>query len=121
MKESIFALLFSIRSLSFVRFSLSCLAGTHANLMHGRKAESVLSHLVPSNPLKSRSSPLSPFAPLLSSQPSVIPSALIPLAQLYEKHLQSARYGKDEPTEEVYVEVIKIVAVFVGILGRKLE
>lgn len=66
-----------------------------------------------------RSAPLSPLAPLLSLSPSPVPSALRPLAELYEDHLARAKYGKEEPEEEDWDTVVKVVAVFVGVLGVK--
>lgn len=49
--------------------------------------------------------------------PSPMPAALSPLADLYEDHLTRAKYGEHEPTERDYAEVVKIVAVIVGVLG----
>ena len=68
----------------------------------------------------SRTGPLSPLAPLLSLKgPSnPIPDALLPLANLYEQHLQDAQYGSREPDERQWDEVVKIVDVFVGVLGN---
>ncbi|KAI5478298.1 citrate synthase [Pseudohyphozyma bogoriensis] len=60
----------------------------------------------------SRASPLSP----LSVRPSPLPEAMRPLADLYEQYLVAAQYGEKEPTEEDYDSVVKIVAVFVGVL-----
>ncbi|GAA5892239.1 hypothetical protein JCM6882_003619 [Rhodosporidiobolus microsporus] len=66
----------------------------------------------------SRASPLSPLAPLLSLDPSPIPEALLPLADLYEQQLVKAKYGKEEPTAEDWDAVVKVVAVFVGVLQQ---
>ncbi|GAA5837305.1 hypothetical protein JCM11251_004960 [Rhodosporidiobolus azoricus] len=66
----------------------------------------------------SRSAPLSPLAPLLSLSPSPIPDALLPLANLYEEQLVKAKYGKEEPTAEDWDAVVKVVAVFVGVLQQ---
>ncbi|GAA6039253.1 hypothetical protein JCM8097_003229 [Rhodosporidiobolus ruineniae] len=66
-----------------------------------------------------RSRSLSPLAPLLSLDPSPIPDALVPLAELYEQQLVRAQYGKEEPTAEDWDAVVKVVAVFVGVLGQQ--
>ncbi|KAK4052678.1 hypothetical protein OIV83_001965 [Microbotryomycetes sp. JL201] len=65
----------------------------------------------------SRTAPLSPLAQLLSLKPCPVPEALSPLAQLYEQHLQMAMYGEKEPTEQAYEDVVKTVAVVVGVLS----
>ncbi|GAA5892225.1 hypothetical protein JCM6882_003616 [Rhodosporidiobolus microsporus] len=66
-----------------------------------------------------RSSPLSPLAPLLSLDPSPIPTALLPLAKLYEQKLVQAKYGRDAPAAKDWDAVVKAVAVFVGVLQGK--
>lgn len=78
---------------------------------------SVLAPFLPPSPLSPRAAPLSPLAPLLSLTPSPLPEALAPLAELYEHLLVRAKYGKEEPSEEDWDNVVKIVAVFVGVLG----
>lgn len=64
-----------------------------------------------------RASALSPLAHLLALRPSPIPEALSPVAELYEHHLVRAQYGAREPDEEEWDEVVKIVAVLVGVLS----
>ncbi|KAM0786764.1 hypothetical protein ACM66B_002199 [Microbotryomycetes sp. NB124-2] len=84
---------------------------------------SALAPLVPQAHLSDykppRTAPLSPLAPLLSLDPSPIPEALTPLASLYEQHLQMATYGEKEPNEQAYEDVVKTVAVIVGVLGNE--
>ncbi|BGP42565.1 hypothetical protein JCM10450v2_006670 [Rhodotorula kratochvilovae] len=74
-----------------------------------------LAHLPSTSP---RSAPLSPLAPLLalSASSSPVPTALRPLAELYEGVLVRARYAKEEPSERDWAECTKAVAVFVGVL-----
>ncbi|GAA5985314.1 hypothetical protein JCM10908_002617 [Rhodotorula pacifica] len=69
----------------------------------------------------SRSGSLSPLAPLLALPPgeSPVPDALRPLADLYEAHLVKAKYAKAEPTEVEWDQVVKAVAVFVGVLTSR--
>ncbi|KAK4057530.1 hypothetical protein OIO90_001599 [Microbotryomycetes sp. JL221] len=67
----------------------------------------------------SRTRPLSPLAALHELDPNPMPDALLPLAELYEQHLQRAKYGQQEPTEQAYDEVVKVVAVVVGVLGTQ--
>ena len=57
------------------------------------------------------------MAPLLRLRPCPIPEALNPLADLYEQHLVRAKYDSREPEEEEGDEVVKIVAVLVGVLS----
>lgn len=77
----------------------------------------VLLPFLPSTPHSPRAAPLSPLAPLLALKPSPLPEALTPLAELYEQYLVRAAYDKVEPREEDWDNVVKIVAVFVGVLG----
>ncbi|BGP19148.1 hypothetical protein JCM10213_006506 [Rhodosporidiobolus nylandii] len=67
----------------------------------------------------SRSASLSPLAPLLALDPCPIPDALRPLADLYEQQLVKAKYAKSEPTGQDWDSVVKVVAVFVGVLQQK--
>lgn len=60
---------------------------------------------------------LSYLPSLLASHPSPIPTALTPLVELYEQHLARAKYGAREPDEKDHDEVVKIVAVLVGVLS----
>ena len=46
-----------------------------------------------------------------------MPAALRPLAELYEDQLARAKFFKEEPTEDDWDSVVKVVAVFVGVLG----
>lgn len=80
----------------------------------------VIAPLFPSTSLPStapRASSLSPLAPLIALRPSPIPEALIPVVDLYEQHLVRAKYGSREPEEEEWDEVVKVVAVLVGVLS----
>ncbi|SCZ87376.1 BZ3500_MvSof-1268-A1-R1_Chr2-2g04842 [Microbotryum saponariae] len=64
----------------------------------------------------SRSSPLSPLTPLLKA--GVLPPPIVAVAQAYEQILQRARYGVDEPTEKDYDDMVRYVAVLMGMLER---
>ncbi|SCV70244.1 BQ2448_1638 [Microbotryum intermedium] len=67
-------------------------------------------------PSHSRSSTLSPLGPLIRS--GVLPPPIVAVAEAYEQILQRARYGIDEPTEKEYDDMVRYVAVLMGILER---
>lgn len=79
--------------------------------------ESVLEPYLPTKTIDSRASSLSPLSSLLSLNPNPIPPALNPLVELYEQYLMQAKYEEKEPAEEDWDNVVKIVAVLVGLLG----
>jgi len=96
--------------------------GTQHEGVHFRSSilstREVLRSVLPPLPTnQARSAPLSPLGPLLALRPSPVPPALNPLAELYEQYLVAAQYGTASPTEEDWDSVVKIVAVFVGLLG----
>lgn len=77
----------------------------------------MLDPIYPPPPLNPRASPLSPLAPLLALTPSPVPNALVPLAEMYEGYLTTAKFGRQEPTEDEWDSCVKLVAVFIGVLG----
>ncbi|KAL8286962.1 hypothetical protein RQP46_003968 [Phenoliferia psychrophenolica] len=99
--------------------------GTAHENVHFRQAilstisvlQSILNRLYPPPPLSPRASPLSPVAPLLALSPSPVPDALVPLAEMYEEYLIKAKFGQEEPTEEDWDACVKLVAVFIGVVG----
>ena len=44
----------------------------------------------------------------------------MPLLVLYEKHLEDARWKAEEPTQEQYQDCVRILAVLLNILSKRL-
>ena len=71
-------------------------------------------------PTKSKhASPLAKYLPLLEGSQPLIPTALLPLLQLYENYLEDARWKAQEPTQEDYETCLRIVAVVVDVVGKR--
>ena len=81
-----------------------------------------------STPIPTRSrhaSPLAKYLPLLTGsvdgegEKALIPKAMLPILNLYEKHLEDAKWKEEEPTEQDYEECLRIVAVLVDVVGKR--
>jgi hypothetical protein len=67
-----------------------------------------------------RVSLLAKYIPLTQGDTPVLPKSLMPLLLLYENHLEDARWKAHEPTQKQYEDCLRIVAVLLDILGKRL-
>jgi hypothetical protein len=78
----------------------------------------------PSHPIPSSRSPrvslLAKYIPLTQGEDPILPKSLRPLLLLYETHLENARWRHREPEQKDYEDCLRIVAVLVDVLGKRL-
>lgn len=67
-----------------------------------------------------RVSLLAKYIPLTQGEDPILPKSLMPLLVLYEKHLEDARWKAEEPTQEQYQDCVRILAVLLNILSKRL-
>lgn len=67
-----------------------------------------------------RESLLAKYIPLTQGENPVLPKSLMPLLLLYERHLEHARWNAQEPTKAQYEDCLRIVAVLLDVLGKRL-
>ena len=71
-------------------------------------------------PTSSRhASPLAKYLPLLQGENAIIPKALLPLLELYEKQLEDAKWKLEEPTVEDYENCLRMVAILVDTVSKR--
>jgi preprotein translocase subunit Sss1 len=61
---------------------------------------------------------LTPFLSTFFDPPAAaLPAVCRPLIQSWDRHLENARWRREEPTMEDYEEVLRIVAVVIQLVG----
>ena len=70
-------------------------------------------------------SPLAKYMPIFfaaddkpSTTPDLLPKQFLPLLQLYDRHLENARYQREEPTQQDYEDCLRVVAVIVAAVKK---
>lgn len=67
-----------------------------------------------------RVSLLAKYIPLTQGEDPILPKSLTPVLILYEKHLEDARWKREEPTQAQYEDCLRIVALLVSLLSQRL-